>query len=121
MVSPEQCCAYFSMIAAEQRLKDAGYGEKSIIAQQDDDDEETSMKLDVEVQVAPWNTTRAYILAMKGKCLLQLTGPADPTGPAAEGFSYVRIPNKPTNKEEAEQQPKRTVTGKQILFTYLLN
>lgn len=111
MVSAEQCCAFFSMIAAEQRLKDAGYGEKSLLAPQDDDDEETSMKLDVEVQVAPWNTTRAYILAMKGKCLLQLTGPADPTGPAREGFSYVRIPNKPTNKEEQEQQPKRTVTG----------
>lgn len=111
MVSPEQCCAYFSMIAAEQRLKDAGYGEKSLIAAPEDDDEETSMKLDVEVQVAPWNTTRAYILAMKGKCLLQLTGPADPTGPAGEGFSYVRIPNKPTNKEDQEQQPKRTVTG----------
>ncbi len=46
-----------------------------------------------------------------GKCLLQLTGPADPTGPAGEGFSYVRIPNKPVNKEEQEQQPKRTVTG----------
>merc|ERR1711953_1636014 len=57
------------------------------------------------------NTTRAYILAMKGKCLLQLTGAADPTGHAGEGFSYVRIPNKPTNKEEQEQQPKRTVTG----------
>ena len=42
---------------------------------------------------------------------MQLTGPADPTGPAKEGFSYVRIPNKPTNKDEAEQQPKRTVTG----------
>ena len=48
---------------------------------------------------------------MKQKCLLQLTGPADPTGPAAEGFSYVRIPNKPTNKEDVESQPKRTVTG----------
>merc|ERR1712241_1218916 len=107
----EQCCAFFSMIAAEQRLRDAGYGEKSLIAQQDDDDEETSMKLDVEVQVAPWNTTKAYMLAMKGKCLLQLTGPADPTGPAGEGFSYCRIPNKPTNKEEQEQAPKRTVTG----------
>ena len=35
---------------------------------------------------------------MKGKCLLQLTGPADPTGNAKEGFSYVKIPNKPTNK-----------------------
>merc|ERR1712223_2368129 len=63
------------------------------------------------VKTAPWNTTRAYILAMKGKCLLQLTGPADPTGPAGEGFSYVRIPNKPTNKEEQEQQPKKNVTG----------
>ena len=61
MVSPEQCCAYFSMIAAEQRLKDAGYGEKSLLAPQDDDDEETSMKLDVEVQIAPWNTTKVRV------------------------------------------------------------
>lgn len=75
MVSPEQCCAYFSMIAAEQRLKDAGYGEKFIFAQQDDDDEEMQLKMDDEVKVAPWNTTRAYIQAMRGKCLLQLTGP----------------------------------------------
>lgn len=111
MVSPEQCCAYFSMIAAEQRLKDAGYGEKFIFAQQDDDDEEMQLKMDDEVKVAPWNTTRAYIQAMRGKCLLQLTGPADPTG-CGEGFSYVRIPNKPTQtKEEQESQPKRTVTG----------
>lgn len=111
MVSPEQCCAYFSMIAAEQRLKDAGYGEKFIFAPQDDDDEEMQLKMDDEVKVAPWNTTRAYIQAMRGKCLLQLTGPADPTG-CGEGFSYVRIPNKPTQtKEEQESQPKRTVTG----------
>lgn len=53
------------------------------------------LKMDDEVKVAPWNTTRAYIQAMKGKCLLQLTGPADPTG-CGEGFSYVRVPNKPT-------------------------
>ena len=111
MVNPEQCCSFFSMIAAEQRLRDAGYGEKSMMTQQDDEDEDSANKLEDEVKTAPWNTTRAYILAMKGKCLLQLTGSADPTGPAGEGFSYVRIPNKPTNKEEVEQQPKRTVTG----------
>lgn len=111
MVSPEQCCAYFSMISAEQRLKDAGYGEKFIFTQQDDDDEDLQLKMDDEVKVAPWNTTRAYIQAMKGKCLLQLTGPADPTG-CGEGFSYVRMPNKPAlSKEEQEAQPKRTVTG----------
>lgn len=61
----------------------------------EDDDEEMQLKMDDEVKVAPWNTTRAYIQAMKGKCLLQLTGPADPTG-CGEGFSYVRVPNKPT-------------------------
>ncbi|VVC39968.1 Bromodomain, conserved site,TAFII-230 TBP-binding,Transcription initiation factor TFIID subunit 1 [Cinara cedri] len=111
MVSPEQCCAYFSMIAAEQRLKDAGYGEKFILTSLEDDDEEMQLKMDDEIKVAPWNTTRAYIQAMKNKCLLQLTGPADPTG-CGEGFSYVRVPNKPTlNKEEQEAQPKRMVTG----------
>lgn len=53
--------------------------------------------MDDEIKVAPWNTTRAYVQAMKGKCLLQLTGPADPTG-CGEGFSYVRMPNKPMTK-----------------------
>lgn len=110
MVSPEQCCTYFSMAAAEQRLKDAGYGDKFLSALEDDNDDDTQ-KLDDEIKVAPWHTTRAYIQAVRGKCLLQLTGPADPTG-SGEGFSYIRIPNKPTqNKEEQEQQPKRTVTG----------
>lgn len=49
MVSPEQCCAYFSMAAAEQRLKDAGYGEKSLFTQHEDDDEEMQLKMDDEV------------------------------------------------------------------------
>ncbi|VVC24131.1 Bromodomain, conserved site,Transcription initiation factor TFIID subunit 1, domain of unknown [Cinara cedri] len=112
MVSPEQCCAYFSMIAAEQRLKDAGYGDKFIFTSLEEDDEEIQLKMDDEIKVAPWNTTRAYIQAMKNKCILQLTGPADPTG-CGEGFSYVRMPNKPSfsNKDEQEVQPKRTVTG----------
>ena len=67
MVTPEQCCAYFSMINSELRLRDLGYGEKFLLAQQDDEDDDTAMKMDDEVKVAPWNTTRAYIQAMKGK------------------------------------------------------
>lgn len=114
MVSPEACCAYYSMLAAEQRLKDAGYGEKSMFAPDDAEDEDLQVKMDDEVKAAPWNTTRAFISAMKGKCLLQLTGVADPTG-CGEGFSYVRIPNKPTQTKEEQQQketvPKKTVTG----------
>ncbi|XP_057320639.1 transcription initiation factor TFIID subunit 1-like [Microplitis mediator] len=111
MVSPEQCCAYFSMKAAEQRLKDAGYGEKFLFASQNDDDDDLQLKMDDEIKVAPWNTSRAYIHAMEGKCLLQLTGPADPTG-CGEGFSYVRMSNKPiVNKNEQEVQPKKTLNG----------
>ena len=34
MVTPEQCCAFYSMVAAQQRLSDAGYGEKFLLAQQ---------------------------------------------------------------------------------------
>ena len=109
MVEPEQCVAYYSMAAAEQRLKDSGYGDKFIMAQEEDDNED--LKMDDEIKCAPWHTTRAYVQAIKGRCLLQLTGPADPTGPAQEGFSYVKIPIKPTHKEEQETQPKRTVNG----------
>lgn len=113
MVTPEQCCAYYSMLAAERRLQDAGYGEKSLCTLEDDDDEDKQREMDDEVKAAPWNTTRAFISAMKQKCLLQLTGIADPTG-CNEGFSYVKVPNKPLlPKEEAikEPQPKKTVTG----------
>ncbi|VVC30227.1 Bromodomain, conserved site,Transcription initiation factor TFIID subunit 1, domain of unknown [Cinara cedri] len=111
MVSPEQCCAYFSMIAAEQRLQDAGYGVKCILASLEDDNEEIQLKLDDEIKVAPWNTTRAYIQAAKKKCLLQLTGPADPTG-CGEGFSYVRITNKSSfNKKVHESLPIKRVIG----------
>lgn len=113
IVTPEQCCAYYSMLAAERRLQDAGYGEKSLCTLEDDDDEDKQREMDDEVKAAPWNTTRAFIAAIKQKCLLQLTGVADPTG-CNEGFSYVRVPNKPSlPKEEAvrEPQPKKTVTG----------
>ncbi|XP_033126972.1 transcription initiation factor TFIID subunit 1-like [Anneissia japonica] len=112
VVTPEQCCAYYSMLAAEQRLKDAGYGEKSFFAPEDDNEDDNA-KIDDEVKTAPWNTTRAFISAMKGKCLLQVTGTADPTG-CGEGFSYVKVPNKPTQQKDNQTSPqpeKKLVTG----------
>ena len=63
MLTPEQVCAYYSMCAAEQRLKDAGYGEKNLFAS--DDDDVDNIKIDDEVKNAPWHTTRAYIDATK--------------------------------------------------------
>lgn len=69
IVTPEQCCAYYSMLAAEQRLKarliclcplcindifakDAGYGDaKYLLTADEADDEESQMKIDDEVSV----------------------------------------------------------------------
>lgn len=47
-----------------------------------------------KIKCAPWNTTKAFIAAVKGKCLLDQTGIADPTG-CGQGFSYVRVSSKP--------------------------
>ena len=77
------------MLAAQQNLKDAGYREKSLLLDDKDEDEDPS-KIEVEIQCAPWHTTRAFLAAMKSKCLLDITGPADPTGSAREGFSYIK-------------------------------
>ncbi len=63
-----------------------------------------------QVRTAPWNTTRAFIAAMKGKCLLEVTGVADPTG-CGEGFSYVKIPNKPTQQKVCAFWPFCTAPG----------
>ncbi|CAF0887548.1 unnamed protein product [Adineta steineri] len=114
LVTPEQCCAYYSMQAAEQRLKDAGYGEKVLFAAVEDEaaDENDQSKIEDEVKCAPWHTTKAYLDSLKGKCWLQLRGFADPTG-CGEGFSYVRVSNKPNAREVEPEavQSKKMVTG----------
>ena len=76
------------------------------------------------MRTAPWATTHAYIQAMKGKCLLALTGAADPTG-CGEGFSYVKVPNKPSQAKREEKNkvqvcarrwPSYCVTAGQTLY-----
>ena len=49
MVSPEECCGYYSMLAAEQRLKDAGYGEKSLFAPDEECEDDVQSKIEDEV------------------------------------------------------------------------
>jgi len=76
------------------------------------EDEDEASKMDIEILCAPWHTTRAFLAAMKNKCLLDITGAADPTGQAREGFSYVKIPSKPNQRDEnTPAQPKKLVTG----------
>ena len=67
-----------------------------------------------QIKCAPWNTTRSYISAMKGKSFLDQTGAADPTG-SGHGFSFVRVSAKPPKVKEKEEvdkdAPKKLVTG----------
>ncbi|KAJ7383774.1 Transcription initiation factor TFIID subunit 1 [Desmophyllum pertusum] len=107
------------MLAAEQRLKDAGYGEKSLFSCDDDNDDSESKNIDDEVRTAPWNTTRAFISAMRGKCQLAVTGSADPTG-CGEGFSYVRVPNK-THGEQGNRMPVCSTYFLSLIFTGIIS
>ncbi|KAG5445975.1 Transcription initiation factor TFIID subunit 1 [Clonorchis sinensis] len=122
LVTPEDCCAHYSMLAAELRLKDAGYGEKSLFVfdenQEEEEDKEGQPKMEDEVRAAPWNTTRAYLASQRGGCFLELHGAADPTG-CGEAFSYSKTSAKPgalfrqAGGEVARGllKGKRTVTG----------
>ncbi|VDD79558.1 unnamed protein product [Mesocestoides corti] len=122
LVQPEDFCAFFSMQAAELRLKDAGYGEKSLFVldenPEEEEEKEGQPKMEDEVRAAPWNTTRAYLAAQRGGCFLELHGPADPTG-CGEAFSYSKTSAKPgalfrqAGGEVARGllKDKKTVTG----------
>jgi transcription initiation factor TFIID subunit 1 len=82
---------------------------RHFLTPENDDDSDDQVTIEDEIKCAPWNTTRAYISASKGKCLLDQTGIADPTG-CGQGFSYVRVTQKP-QKDDMPQMPKRLVTG----------
>uniref|UniRef100_A0A1I7TBT1 Transcription initiation factor TFIID subunit 1 n=1 Tax=Caenorhabditis tropicalis TaxID=1561998 RepID=A0A1I7TBT1_9PELO len=110
MVTPEMCCAQYSMMAAEQRLKDAGYGEKYFFTPENDEGSDDEVTIEDEIKCAPWNTTRAFLASQREKCLLDQTGIADPTG-CGQGFSYVRVSQKPHKDENATPVPKKLVTG----------
>lgn len=111
MVSHEDVCAYLSMVASEKRLTAAGYNFKSSTVDFEDDDDGEDDKVDDEVKAAPWQTTKAFMMAMTGKCLLRLNGPADPTGSAGVGFSYEYLSKKPLDTEKGSEETKVFVKG----------
>ncbi|XP_037960124.1 transcription initiation factor TFIID subunit 1-like isoform X2 [Teleopsis dalmanni] len=81
-ITPEKCCAHYSMVLGQYRLKAIGFGQEHSF--------NIENVLQNDVKSSPWNTTRAYIRARSNQCILHLTGSADPTG-CGLGFSYERI------------------------------
>jgi hypothetical protein len=75
------------MLANQQRLLDIGYGEKNLedVARAYADNPDV-FQPDDEAKIAHWRTTADFLDCVRGKCLLAVTGPAEPTG-CREGFS----------------------------------
>lgn len=89
LVTPENICQYESMLSAERRMQDLGY--KCL----EDEDEEQ----DYETYSPSWYLSRNFINAANGRGLLELDGPADPSG-IGEAFSFRRIKLKKGNESE---------------------
>ena len=50
LITPEQMCAYYSMLASEARLHEAGYRGRTLFVVEEEE-EETSTKIDDEVSI----------------------------------------------------------------------
>lgn len=85
-VQPEDVCLLESMQVGQQHLHDTGYGNDAETGGDDDEDAEGES---FEQLMAPWKTTRNFLLASQGKAMLKLHGEGDPTG-RGEGFSFIK-------------------------------
>ncbi|KAK3111487.1 hypothetical protein LTR53_013215, partial [Teratosphaeriaceae sp. CCFEE 6253] len=83
-VKPEDVCLLDSMQVGVQRLNDLG-----LAGNKDDEDKDIDENANIELQLAPWRSTKAFIQATQGKAMLKLHGEGDPTG-RGEGFSFVK-------------------------------
>ncbi|KAI5897841.1 uncharacterized protein SCHCODRAFT_02610400 [Schizophyllum commune H4-8] len=108
MITPEQVVLMESMQVGQRHLADCGYTQTA------EDSDDTS-NLSIEQQLAPWITTKNFILATQAKAMLKLHGEGDPSG-RGEAFNFIRISMKDIfvkageNYEEklaeAESRPK---------------
>lgn len=83
MVEPEAVVLSESMQVGQRHLQDSGYAGAEV-------DESDESKLSTEQRLAPWITTKNFLLATQGKAMLQLHGEGDPTG-RGEAFSCIRV------------------------------
>ncbi|KAI5196941.1 hypothetical protein E4T38_08226 [Aureobasidium subglaciale] len=101
-IKPEDICVLDSMQVGVQYLKDLG------LKKEDDDNEEDDAKegTNVELKLAPWNTTKNFLNACQGKAMLQLHGEGDPSG-RGEAFSFVKTSMKGGFRAQGESIEER--------------
>ncbi|KAL1847935.1 hypothetical protein Plec18167_004899 [Paecilomyces lecythidis] len=86
-IQPEDVCLLESMQVGQQHLHDAGYANDAEKGGGDEDEDVEGESF--EQQMAPWKTSRNFLLASQGKAMLKLHGEGDPTG-RGEGFSFIK-------------------------------
>ncbi|KAH0259520.1 hypothetical protein KCU91_g15158, partial [Aureobasidium melanogenum] len=101
-IKPEDICVLDSMQVGVQYLKDLG------LKKEDDENEEDDAKegTNVELKLAPWNTTKNFLNACQGKAMLQLHGEGDPSG-RGEAFSFIKTSMKGGFRAQGESIEER--------------
>lgn len=84
-IKPEDICLLDSMQVGVQHLTDLGLKKDDA----PDDDDDAKEGTNVELQLAPWQTTKNFLNACQGKAMLQLHGEGDPTA-RGEAFSFIK-------------------------------
>lgn len=87
MIRPEEVCALQAMEVGTRQLQDAGYevedekktgGDKG--GDKPEDEDEPVNEGQLEKNLTPWKTSRAFLDASQGKAMLMLHGEGDPSG-----------------------------------------
>jgi hypothetical protein len=100
-IKPEDVCLIDSMHAGDKQLQDAGIKSNEI---KDDEEEQDGENMDVKL--APWNTTKNFLNACAGKAMLELHGDGDPTGQGL-GFSFIKVSMKGGFRDVGESAADR--------------
>jgi hypothetical protein len=100
-IKPEDVCLIDSMHAGDKQLQDAGIKSNEI---KDDEEEQDAENMDVKL--APWNTTKNFLNACAGKAMLELHGEGDPTGQGL-GFSFIKVSMKGGFRDVGESAADR--------------
>ncbi|KAF2085340.1 hypothetical protein K490DRAFT_13473, partial [Saccharata proteae CBS 121410] len=86
-IKPEDICLIDSMQVGHRHLQDAGYNKEGDDGDEEEDDEKEGQSL--EVQLAPWNTTKNFLEASSRRAMLELHGEGDPSG-RGEAISMIK-------------------------------
>lgn len=100
-IKPEDVCLIDSMHAGDKQLADAGIKSNEIKDDEDNQDAEN-----IDVKLAPWNTTKNFLNACAGKAMLELHGEGDPTGQGL-GFSFIKVSMKGGFRDVGESAADR--------------